>query len=387
MEVTKKLNEYRVVLPADMLKELEIQKGDYINLKLTDEGILFSKSTEAGEQVIKPKVEQPKVHVNNNVILDEYNLKVVKRTIVNLPKILFDMYNLAFENFSTNIEEKDNKTILTLRKDKDGINQYRKINNISLNFIFPEFKFDEGTNLILKHKEDGTLILIFNMLERKGQVIYKKPVEKINKEVSKPIIVEQTPSDNYTVKVQKGGVITIPMKPFKEYNFSKRQYDPDLKINLDGRQLVINFKEDGKLTFPKLNALSIIKLSDPIKIVPGEELDLKITKNQIIIYFKDVEIKEETVKLHTKNESIMKPINQDLYNKKLEELKRSKSYLRIIQPGELSDEPNCSICGKKLTDKDNSMVNSHRVCNVCKRIELKKWFKPLYELAKLRGGK
>ena len=400
-KIIKRLYDYKLNIPSSLLKKIGIFQNNYVEIKEVEGGILICKTDET--EITQPTVKAPVINSTNN--LKENTIKVVQRNVINIPKSIYDKYELREKLFFTKyyLDEVTGNTVGIIELNDRGPYTFRKDNRLCISYIFPELELFPGVSFTIE-KEENKIILKFDRKLKElvtEPLIEKEEIEEI-KEINSQEEVEEKEELNdyytYKCKINKRGVITIPIEAFKSCNLANKKYSH--KVQEDEKCLVINFNENGNLVFPKNSAFNLKSLAKPIVVEEGNFVKIKVNQDELFIYFdeNDIEVveKEETIK--EKPISIPKEIKEvkqpklksnnfkmeNLYRRALEEFKRNRSEIRFITKEDLPDEEFCYKCNKELTEKDDSMLGEHRICKACKRTELKKWFKPLYELAKLK---
>lgn len=265
------------------------------------------------------------------------------------------------------------------------------------------YKSDIKENTVFKKKN--------NIVEVEIKQTIKEKIEK-----DKERIKSTSNINIYEQKTTSRNEVNIPAKIFKDMNLSEKSYTSKLESIDDNHIITLTLDDNSTTKFRKSNTLSINELSKlhNFKTKPGTPLILeKSSDNQIKLLFKSKDIIEskllkdtiqEIEKTISKTKSKPKPISisknpisydearlqrrsrlQNEYDILLTKSKRNKSYIKFIDKDKLpKDQTICYICKAKLTEQDDSMISSKRVCKVCKHKELKKFFKPLYDMACLR---
>lgn len=395
MEEVRKLYDYKLNIPSSMLAKIGVKRSESLKIIEVENGILLQKVIP--ESFCKESIQEKQNNLKPKIFEQtEFCLKVVKRDLVSIPMVLFKKYELAKKRY--NIEWKfsnDGKqTIAKIILDKNGKYSFRLDNIWSVGIPFKKnnlYKVVEGEEILLRDNGFG-IEIVFNIpttqkvINQYSKIVYKEKEENIvidlNKEEYK----------KYYTNIHKRLTLTLPSDLIKNYNILNKNYSVvDRILEYNNESIILKFEDQGVYTFPKNPTLNLKSLVNPIKIYEGQKLELLINEDYLIINFLNnskneqitVDFKIDNIK--DKEKKRIKKISSDLYQKQIDTFIKKGAQIKLINKEDLlEDEYICSKCGKELTDKDLSMINSHRVCNSCKSSELKTWFNPIKELAKLR---
>ena len=438
-EIIKQIND-RLIVPMELLKILNLNKGDLVKFNIDDNNpnlITIKRYTEQ-ELVKESNVEIGPIDESKQKLFKEYNVMVRTRKIITIPNDIFKKYNLSYQSYKTTCTKVDNKLIITLIKDNNGSFKYRKDNEISLSYLEDKYNIDVPIGIQIKLRtfdESQQISLVFDINSTTLKPIkvetLEKPSEIIEKEEQKTVKLNSF-NDERTITINKRHVITIPNDIFKKLNLNNETYLPvctedskNIYISLvtsdtynesDSEHLkhyrntnaltiteaVKDFIETPEIgsTFTLMyneyseNHKSILFIFDKSKV---KKLDnININKAELVVK------EEKEIQDDSKTPSITKQEeSQTLYDEQNEkDPKRKQLYHEInkrIKRGDLikfinkedlpKNETNCFICKKELTDTDISMYNHHRICNNCKRSKLKSFLSPIMELAKYNKNK
>lgn len=380
-KVIRKLYDYRVSIPTDMLKSLEINKGDKIELTKVDNGILLTKvrlnkSNNEEELPIKGIIKEVKTFST---------VKVNKRKEIYLPKEMFNKYQLSGKSFSISKFESlsSEVTCLLILDSNNGRYKFRKDNAISLGYLFPELEVEQGQEVKVSIINNS---INLNIKKKVEPVSFTTTTYSTTKEPQVISLNEQ--KEHFKVRIGKSGVITIPSVIFNKYELSKAKFNYVVTGNLySGLRLELEVNKNGSKSFRKINVFSLNEIMSPHNPVEGQFIDLEVNDNNLVFNFSPEACifnhcsNNKDSKLRKNNDEIMEKI----YKNKLEKVKESDSVVSFINSSDLpKNEKDCYKCGTKLTSNDNSMISGHRVCNKCKMRCLNEIFSPIKKLAEIR---
>lgn len=395
MKLTKKLYDYKLNIPSDMLKQIDVQKFGEVDLFVQGNGIIITKKGVNYDFISKDLKDFHKIELerhleeNNKKIIDgtdiSYNLKVSKDKSLYLPKSKFDGYNLSYKTYSVVYSYDSGVVNATLILSDKGNFKYRKDNVISMNSLFSNFKIDQGIIVKCNFNLSGNIYLEFKA-EKKEEKInefnFHHLLPKIEPKIEKDIKnLEQ--KDTFKVIIRKRYLITIPSELFNKYNLCRAKFNIDHDFKASKHILNLKFDNKGYFSFQKINSLPIKTLfGNNITLDIGKEVNCILTKDKLVIEYEDVKLNNEIDSNQDIEESDI--IKEQLYLDKIEDFKRRNISFKFIEKKDLPKEKICFRCGNTLTNKDNSMFQSHRICNKCKTKKLRELFEPIRELSKLR---
>ena len=438
-EIIKQIND-RLIVPMELLKILNLNKGDLVKFNIDDNNpnlITIKRYTEQ-ELVKESNVEIGPIDESKQKLFKEYNVMVRTRKIITIPNDIFKKYNLSYQSYKTTCTKVDNKLIITLIKDNNGSFKYRKDNEISLSYLEDKYNIDVPIGIQIKLRtfdESQQISLVFDINSttfRPTKVeTSEKPSEIIEKEEQKTVKLNSF-NDERTITINKRHVITIPNDIFKKLNLNNETYLPvcteDSKniyislvtadtYNESDSEYLKHYRNTNALTIteavkdfietPEIgstftlmyneyseNHKSILFIFDKSKV---KKLDnININKAELVVK------EEKEIQDDLKTPSITKqeesqtlydeqnekdPKRKQLYHEINKRIKRGDSIKFINKEDLPKNETNCFICKKELTDTDISMYNHHRICNNCKRSKLKSFLSPIMELAKYNKNK
>lgn len=387
-KVIKKLYDYRISIPTEMLKSLNINKGDEIELTKVDNGILLTKKNSSNflEPIDKIKEKLPIKEVRSFS-----TVKLNKRKEIYLPKELFDKYQLSGKSFSTSrFQSLSSEITCLLLLNPDGEYKFRKDNAISLKYLFPDLKLEQGQEVKVSIVNNSINLVIKRAVE---PVSFTTTTYSNSKEPH--IISLNKQKEHFKIRIGKAGVITIPSVVFNKYELSRAKFSYVVTGNFySGLKLELDVNKDGTKSFRKINVFSLNEIMSPHKPVEGKTIDLDINEGNLVFSFSPdsciFNLESEKAKDSKKCSKNKQDKNNDeliekIYKDKLENIKKSDTTIDFITNEDLpKNEKDCYKCGAKLTSKDNSMMMGHRICNKCKMKELRELFSPIKKLAEIR---
>ena len=381
MEV-RKLND-KLPVPRKLLSDIGVYKGDYVTIELDNDKIVikkcnlpieeaerlyelsitntaFSKKIDKKEEIKVNPIKtdsKNKVEISKPIIKKEetYELKTTARNEITIPAKLFKELDLSEKEYCSEVlSDKEQYTIKITPGEGDL--KFRKSNVLSLNELGKKFNFKTkpGIFVIFTRTDDILHIIIDSKSIRTTD-----PTIELNKQ-SKSLDIKNTPID----------VITEQIDTENKHNSSnsviKQSFEMKGGINKD--------KPSSKPPVPTpAPAPSLKSVSDDI----GEQIITKRKPLTIVPNRNSKRNKQEKNSIRIKLE--------EQYQQLVSKNKNNNSIIKFISESDLpSNQTRCYICNAKLTNKDNSMLNHNRICNKCKHTQLKRFFKPLYEQAKLR---
>lgn len=438
-EIIKQIND-RLIVPMELLKILNLNKGDLVKFNIDDNNpnlITIKRYTEQ-ELVKESNVEIGPIDESKQKLFKEYNVMVRTRKIITIPNDIFKKYNLSYQSYKTTCTKVDNKLIITLIKDNNGSFKYRKDNEISLSYLEDKYNIDVPIGIQIKLRtfdESQQISLVFDINSTTLKPIkvetLEKPSEIIEKEEQKTVKLNSF-NDERTITINKRHVITIPNDIFKKLNLNNETYLPvcteDSKniyislvtsdtYNESDSEYLKHYRNTNALTIteavkdfietPEIgstftlmyneyseNHKSILFIFDKFKV---KKLDnININKAELIVKEeKEIQddlktpsiIKQEESQTLYDEQNEKDPKRKQLYHEINKRIKRGDSIKFINKEDLPKNETNCFICKKELTDTDISMYNHHRICNNCKRSKLKSFLSPIMELAKYNKNK
>lgn len=390
MKLTKKLYEYKLNMPSEMLKQIGVSKHDEVDLFVQGNGIIVTKkdvkydsNTKLLEELKHSKNEiKQDVKSNYNEIIKEinkpYTLKVGKCNTIYLPKSEFDHYNLSGKKYSVLYSYNLGTVNASLILSDKGNFKYRKDNALGLTQLFSNFKIEYGMEIQCTVNSLGNISLIF-----KSEKKIKDPVPTsltIHHLVPKKEIDKLEQKDTFNAIIRKRYVITIPSEIFNKYELCRAKFNIDHTFKASKHILNIVFDKKGHFSFQKTNILPIKTLFSSTTLDEGKEVFCTINKRGLTIEYNDINSSKEEKDEAKDSDDVL----EQIYLNKIEEFKKRNVTFKFIEDKGLLKETICSRCGIKLTKKDNSMMSGHRICNRCKSKKLNEYFNPIRELAKIR---
>ena len=263
-EIIKQIND-RLIVPMELLKILNLNKGDLVKFNIDDNNpnlITIKRYTEQ-ELVKESNVEIGPIDESKQKLFKEYNVMVRTRKIITIPNDIFKKYNLSYQSYKTTCTKVDNKLIITLIKDDNGSFKYRKDNEISLSYLEDKYNIDVPIGIQIKLRtfdESQQISLVFDInsttlkpikvetSEKQNNYINSNHDQKTISELSKDLKDLEKPSktvekikqnqekqkvvklnsfnDERTITINKRHVITIPNDIFKKLNLNNETYLP-----------------------------------------------------------------------------------------------------------------------------------------------------------------
>lgn len=168
MKVDKKLDDcYRVLIPIEIRNKLDINKYEPLVLEFNEETkeitINFNKYKDMKVESTKQEETIDSKDLDNEGFIDG-TLQIRKRSILTIPKEVFNELDLYYKRYNVTYLTRFNKSILTFTLSENGTYKYRKENVISFPEISKSLGIDikEGTYCDFTYKSDGTLIFEFS---------------------------------------------------------------------------------------------------------------------------------------------------------------------------------------------------------------------------------
>lgn len=385
-KIRKKLYEYKLNVPSDMLKELGIEKHSEVDLELLDNGILITKHV---NETKLNNIEIVKEEVLEDNYTNDYLVETAKTCEIRIPKEIFDNYNLSERNYSIvySYDEEDMTMVATLILNDGGNFKYRKDNRLSMKQLFSEYEIAPGMDIFISISNNGNLLLKFKAKKKSQNEIKGLLIHHIvNKEIKETDFMKE-PSieqkDTFKAQIRKRYVITIPNELFKKYELSGAKFNYKINTKFDGIEVKLEFNEKGNFSFQKSNILPLKTLFGSVTTLnEGDIVECILNNNSLSIKY--TELKNLFIKSEPEKEEKSYDILEQTYLSQIEKFKERNIAFKFIEERDLPKETLCSRCGVKLTKKDNSMMSGHRICNKCKSKKLNELFKPIKELAKIR---
>ena len=313
----------RVTVPTSFLRSIGTSKGDMVEFKLDEENnkIILTKYQQENKNLDEIKnVKEKQVKVEN--------LNITKRRTISIPKSIFDKYDLSYKPYTLSLISDNvlisnsNKVKIYLTLSNNSNYKFRKENIVSISPIEKELNItiEQNTYNFIDDFENSKSII----LEFDASNVKVSPIIR-----KKPKLVKQ----NQKINVEK------EIKQVKQVKKQEPILEEDLCDFIQGL------------------------ISTPLDIKTNSKQQEKITKIATI---------------NNSKENIRKTL-QDM-----QEGKYNDNKLVFIDKEKLPKENFCNICKSKLSDKDDSMSNNHRICNKCKLIKVKQFFKPIQLILKAR---
>lgn len=387
MKLTKKLYEYKLNMPADMLKQIDVQKSEEVDMFVRGNGIIVTKkdveynsNTKSLEELNSDKVQNPYKNIVQE-IKKPYVLVIKTGKRVCLPKAEFDYHKLSSKKYSVLYSYFNGKVNASLILSDKGNFKYGRDNRLSMSSLFPQFIIEEGTEIECTINSLGNISFVFDAKSKNDTKVEGFTIHHIVSEKEstlQPIKKEQ--KDTFKAIIRKRYVITIPSELFNKYELCRAKFNFDITYKADRTILNIIFDNKGKFSFQKTNVLPIKSLFNTSTTLDvDKEVFCTVDKRGMTIEYKEINSNKEKEVIDESDD-----IKEKIYLDKIEEFKRRNIIFKFIDKKDLPKEKICFRCGSNLTNKDNSMYQSHRICNKCKTKKLKELFTPIKELAKIR---
>ena len=116
-EIIKQIND-RLIVPMELLKVLNLNKGDLVKFNIDDNNpnlITIKRYTEQ-ELAKESNVEIEPIDESKQKLFKEYNVMVRTRKIITIPNDIFKKYNLSYQSYKTTCTKVDNKLINKIEK-------------------------------------------------------------------------------------------------------------------------------------------------------------------------------------------------------------------------------------------------------------------------------
>ncbi|WP_299995514.1 hypothetical protein [uncultured Clostridium sp.] len=409
MKLTKKLYEYKLNMPADMLKQIGVQKSEEVDIFVRGNGIIVTKkdveynsNTKSLEELNSDKVQNPYKNIVQE-IKKPYVLVIKTGKRVCLPKAEFDYHKLSSKKYSVLYSYFNGKVNASLILSDKGNFKYGRDNRLTISSLFPQFIIEEGTEIECTINSLGNISFVFDAKNKDNTKVEGFTIHHIvskKESTLQPIKKEQ--KDTFKAIIRKRYVITIPSELFNKYELCRAKFNFDITYKADRTILNIIFDNKGKFSFQKTNVLPIKSLFNTSTTLDvDKEVFCTVDKRGMTIEYKEINSNKEKEKEVIDESDDIKEINSNkekekevidesddikekIYLDKIEEFKRKNIIFKFIDKKDLPKEKICFRCGTNLTNKDNSMYQSHRICNKCKTKKLKELFTPIKELAKIR---
>lgn len=275
--ILRRINDNRVSIPGDLLKLLDINKGDTVELIHVNNQIIIQKVENLDELN-----ESPNTNFNSSFIDDTYKLRLSKRKEISIPKELFDKYELSGKRFNTSYEkelDENGEAKYYIIVSENGNQKFRKDNTVSFSYIFPNTEFKEGqmVSLIEHSPEELKFSLVPNKKEEQPISTLKEQMLDANRNIFKEEKQENEIEEsilNFKAKIGQRYIITIPIKVFSKIEQYGLKFDYILKEDKDTNELklLIVFNEYGNTSLQKSGAMTLKTLMDPIEPIIGEEI-------------------------------------------------------------------------------------------------------------------
>lgn len=281
---------------------------------------------------------------------------------------------------------------------------FSKIREIGNNFEYILNKTNEGVRLLMSFSEYGT-----NSTQKSGALSLKSlmsPLELITGEelqgeydTINNVMSLDFPEKSYTGTLEGNKVIDT------------LKVDPIVKsAEIDDKDLVLKIIDDQKINFPIKDLVVEDEEKEEEKEEKPEPIEFKNDGNEEDNYVEqskeENEISEEEFQMMASDNSFIQDtlekygnvdemikdedfdIREEYYKHQIEKYKMNNIVFNFITKEQLpKGQKLCYKCSRQLTSNDDSMFNGNRICNKCKTNELKRLFKPIRELAKIREEK
>lgn len=250
--IIKQIND-RLVVPMELLKTLNLNKGDLVKFNIDDNNpnLITIKAYTEQELIEESNIDNIKSELKqeSQKSINEYNVIVRPRKIITIPNDIFKKYELSYQPYKTTSSINNNgKLIITLIKDNDGDFKYRKGNELSLSYFEEKYNIDIPIGIQIKLKafdESQQISLVFDIgsttlkvNEELNQPINSQEkeqlIQKEEHEESKNTEIQDTQetqsnisfNDERTITINKRHIITIPNDIFTKLNLSNKSYLP-----------------------------------------------------------------------------------------------------------------------------------------------------------------
>lgn len=437
-KIIKKMND-ALIVPKELLEKVGIVKNDYVKFVLNEDSSITLVKTNIQNKAIltlrkrnilgipNELFKQHKLQYKSfDVLLDKSKTNFIIKLILNKNGNGKFKYRKDNEVSLKQIEQFLNIKIKESSKFELFIDEF---SIIYLTFSLDDIKEIEENNISTEYtiktlplKEEMKNAPIKKVIEEQNKLnkdtlvtpeiiedLYKKDIEI--KDISPELLnLFARTKDTRVGKINKRNVVSIPKDIFNKLDLSNKVYTP--VCNKDSKHLYVSlvyvtdtnsikeniiyrhYRNENQLTITEATK-EYLEKSIPIgtlyQLMYNEEtkdlmfvFDNEAIKNPDYIPIVELTSKQ---KLVNKKEDIISVKEKQLQHEIEKRIARGDSIKFISEENLPKNETKCCICKKELTKQDKSMYKNHRVCNQCNRNNLKKFFNPIIELAKLKEKK
>ena len=313
------------------------------------------------------KEEENKIAPEGPIL--NFKVRIGSGYVIYIPNKIF----LKIKEIGTNFEyilnkSNDNGVRLLMSFTKYGTNSTQKSGALSLKSLMSPLELIPGEELSGEYDTvNNVMSLDFPENSYVGSLEGEKVID--TSKVEPPIKSAEIKEENLVLKTNNEEEIKFPVKELivEDEEENKEEQEEEK----------IEFKNDGN------EEDNYVEQSKDEEEISEEEFQMMASDNSFI---QDTLEKYGNVDEMIKDEDF--DIREEYYKHQIEKYKMNNTVFNFITKEQLpKGQRLCYKCSRQLTPSDNSMINGSRICNKCKTNELKRLFKPIKELAKIREEK